>query len=189
MTDCKRLQELTLTELWELFPIVLSPYNPQWPEWAKEEIDTLSGLLSAYTPIISHIGSTAIPNIQAKPIIDILVEISPDIDWQLIKNEMELAGYICMSVTDTRMTFNKGYTPRGYAEKVFHIHIHVIADNDEIYFRDYLLTHTDVAREYETLKLGLLPKYRNNRDGYTEAKTDFVKRITDLAKAHSGKKK
>lgn len=102
---------------------------------------------------------------------------------------MESAGYICMSVTDTRMTFNKGYTPRGYAEKVFHIHIHVIADNDEIYFRDYLLTHTDVAREYETLKLGLLPKYRNNRDGYTEAKTDFVKRITDLAKSHSGKKK
>lgn len=178
-----------MTELWELFPIVLSPYNPQWPEWAKEEIDTLSGLLSAYTPIISHIGSTAIPNIQAKPIIDILVEISPDIDWQLIKNEMELAGYICMSVTDTRMSFNKGYTPRGYAEKVFHIHIHAIADNDEIYFRDYLLTHPYVAREYETLKLGLLPKYRNNRDGYTEAKTDFVKRITDLAKAHSGKKK
>ena len=146
-------------------------------------------MLWANTPLISHIGSTAIPNIQAKPIIDILVEISPDIDWQLIKNEMESAGYICMSVTDTRMTFNKGYTPRGYAEKVFHIHIHVIADNDEIYFRDYLLTHTDVAREYETLKLGLLPKYRNNRDGYTEAKTDFVKRITDLAKSHSGKKK
>lgn len=178
-----------MTELWELFPIVLSPYNPQWPEWAKEEINALSGLLSAYTPIISHIGSTAIPNIQAKPIIDILVEISPDIDWQLIKSEMESAGYICMSVTDTRMSFNKGYTPRGYAEKVFHIHIHAIADNDEIYFRDYLLTHPDVAREYETLKLGLLPKYRNNRDGYTEAKTDFVKRITDLAKAHSGKKK
>lgn len=187
MTDCKRLQDLTLTELWVLFPIVLSPYNPQWPEWAKEEIDALSALLSVHTPIINHIGSTAIPNIQAKPIIDILVE--TDIDWQLIKSEMESAGYICMSVTDTRMSFNKGYTPLGYAEKVFHIHIRATGDNDEIYFRDYLLTHPDVAREYETLKLGLLPKYRNDRDGYTEAKTDFVRRITDLAKAHSGKKK
>lgn len=188
MAHCKPLQNLTLTELWELFPIVLSPHNPQWPEWAKEEIDALSAVLSAYTPIISHIGSTAIPDIQAKPIIDILVEIDPGADWQRIKDEMEAAGYICMAVTDTRMSFNKGYTPRGYAEKVFHIHIRATGDNDEIYFRDYLLTHPDVAREYETLKLGLLPKYRNDRDGYTEAKTDFVRRITDLAKANTGKR-
>ncbi len=183
MAHCKPLQNLTLTELWELFPIVLSPHNPQWPEWAKEEIDALSAVLSAYTPIISHIGSTAIPDIQAKPIIDILVEINPGADWQRIEDEMEAAGYICMAVTDTRMSFNKGYTPRGYADKVFHIHIRTTGDNDEIYFRDYLLAHPDVAREYETLKLGLLPKYRNDRDGYTEAKTDFVRRITDLAKA------
>lgn len=188
MTDCKRLQDLTLAELWELFPIVLCPYNPLWPEWAKMEIEALSSLLSVHTPIINHIGSTAIPNIQAKPIIDILVEVNPDIYWQLIKNEMESAGYICMSVTDTRMSFNKGYTPGGYADKVFHIHIRATGDNDEIYFRDYLLAHPDVAREYETLKLGLLPKYRNDRDGYTEAKTDFVRRITDLAKANSGKR-
>lgn len=188
MAHCKPLQKLTLTELWELFPIVLSPHNPQWPEWAKEEINALSALLSAYTPIISHIGSTAIPDIQAKPIIDILVEINPGADWQRIKDEMEAAGYISMAVTDTRMSFNKGYTPGGYADKVFHIHIRATDDNDEIYFRDYLLTHPDVAREYETLKLGLLPKYRNDRDGYTEAKTDFVRRITDLAKANSGKR-
>lgn len=185
MAHCKPLQNLTLTELWELFPIVLSPHNPQWPEWAKEEINSLSALLSAYTPIISHIGSTAIPDIQAKPIIDILVEINPGADWQRIKDEMEAAGYICMAVTDTRMSFNKGYTPGGYADKVFHIHIRTTGDNDEIYFRDYLLAHSDVAREYETLKLGLLPKYRNDRDGYTEAKTDFVRRITDLAKANT----
>lgn len=183
MAHCKPLQNLTLTELWELFPIVLSPHNPQWPEWAKEEIDALSAVLSAYTPIISHIGSTAIPDIQAKPIIDILVEINPGADWQRIEDEMEAAGYICMAVTDTRMSFNKGYTPGGYADKVFHIHIRTTGDNDEIYFRDYLLAHPDVGREYEMLKLGLLPKYRNDRDGYTEAKTDFVRRITDLAKA------
>ena len=183
MAHCKPLQNLTLTELWELFPIVLSPHNPQWPEWAKEEIDALSVVLSAYTPIISHIGSTAISDIQAKPIIDILVEINPGADWQRIEDEMEAAGYICMVVTVTGRSFNKGYTPGGYADKVFHIHIRTTGDNDEIYFRDYLLAHPDVAREYETLKLGLLPKYRNDRDGYTEAKTDFVRRITDLAKA------
>lgn len=95
---------------------------------------------------------------------------------------MEAAGYICMSVSDTRMSFNKGYTPDGYAEKVFHIHIHPLGDNDELFFRDYLLTHPETAREYEALKLSLLPRYRNNRDGYTDAKSEFVGRITALAR-------
>ena len=81
----KRLQDMTLEELWELFPIILTPHNPQWAIWAKDEIGLLSDLLSSYNPIINHIGSTAIPEIQAKPIIDILVEISPDIEWESIK--------------------------------------------------------------------------------------------------------
>lgn len=183
MTDNRRLQHMTLEELWQLFPIVLTPHRPQWEDWAKEEIQGLSALLSEYSLVINHIGSTAIPGIQAKPIIDILVEISPDTDRQRIKEEMERAGYICMSVSDSRMSFNKGYTPHGYADRVFHIHIHLIGDNDEIYFRDYLRTHPEVAREYEALKLGLLPRYRNDRDGYTEAKSGFVRRIIGLARS------
>ena len=87
-----------------------------------------------------------------------------------------------MSASDSRMSFNKGYTPDGYAEKVFHIHLRYSGDNDEIYFRDYLRSHHELAREYETLKQSLLPRYRHDRDGYTEAKTEFVRRITALAK-------
>lgn len=176
---------MTLAELWELFPIVLAAYNPDWSEWANEEILELSALLKDYTPLINHIGSTAIPGIQAKPIIDILVEIDPNNDWQRTRETMEKSGYICMSVLDNRMSFNKGYTLTGYADKVFHIHFHAIGDNDEIVFRDYLLTHPKAAKEYESLKLSLLPKYENDRDGYTEAKSDFVKKITNLAKSDS----
>ncbi len=179
----KALQNMTLEELWHLFPIVLTPCQPQWCDWAKEEIENLFDVLSNYSPIISHIGSTAISGIKAKPIIDILVEIEPDTDLRLIKREMEPVGYICMSVSDIRMSFNKGYTPEGYAERVFHIHIHAIGDNDEIYFRDYLRTHPEIAREYETLKMTLLPQYRTDRDGYTAAKSDFIRKITDLAKS------
>ena len=177
----RNLKDMTLAELWELFPIVLAAYNPDWPEWANEEVLELSTLLRDYNPIINHIGSTAIPGIQAKPIIDILVEVNPDADWQRIKEKMEAAGYICMSVSETRMSFNKGYTPAGYADKVFHIHFHISGDNDEIRFRDYLIAHSEVAKEYEKLKLSLLPKYRNDRDGYTEAKSGFVRKIIGLA--------
>lgn len=173
---------MTLEELWQLFPIILTPHQAQWKEWAQEEISQLTENLYAYAPLINHIGSTAIKNIQAKPIIDILVEISPDANWQGVKTELETAGYICMSSDGNRMSFNKGYTPDGYADKVFHIHIHVIGDNDEIIFRDYLNSHSEVAREYEALKFSLLLQFQNDRDGYTDAKTDFIKGVLYDAK-------
>lgn len=178
----KRLQDMTLTELWELFPIVLSSHNTSWRDWAVEEMDYLHGLLAGFSPEISHIGSTAIPGIQAKPIVDLLVETAHTVNWSMVKNLMESNGYICMSESECRMSFNKGYTPRGYAERVFHIHFHRSGDNDEIAFRDYLIAHPDEARRYEQLKLTLLPRFRNDRDGYTSAKTEFVKRIVAMAK-------
>ena len=156
------LKNMTLEELWQLFPIVLVPHNPQWSNWAREEIALLSALLSGYNPTINHIGSTAVPDICAKPIIDIIVEVSADIDWLSIKPIMECGGYICMAESDNRISFNKGYTPAGYAEKVFHIHFHKTGDN-------------------EILKLSLLPKYKNDRDGYTEAKSEFVLQIIKRA--------
>ncbi len=171
------LSDMTLEELWELFPIELVPHNDNWKEWAEEEIGMLSTLLSKFEPRISHIGSTAIPGIFAKPIVDILVEMPEGSDWNETRKILESAGYICMSVSNRRMSFNKGYTPEGYAEKVYHIHFHPYGDNDEIFFRDYLTAHPKAAKEYESLKLSLLPEYRNNRDGYTEAKTQFVKAI------------
>lgn len=180
--DKKPLDSMTLAELWQLFPIILTPHQPQWKEWAENEIQNLSGILSAYSPIINHIGSTAINRIQAKPIIDILVEISLEDDWQGVKTELKTAGYICMSSSGDRMSFNKGYTSVGYADKVFHVHIHAIGDNDEIIFRDYLNSHSEVAREYEALKLSLLHQFKNNRDGYTSTKTDFIKRVMYDAK-------
>lgn len=175
---------MTLEELWKLFPISLSPYNRQWICWAKEEIRLLSDMLVGFHPIISHIGSTAIENIHAKPIIDILVELSNDTDYALIKDIMESNGYICMSQADGRINFNKGYTPAGYAERVFHIHFHRYGDNDEIHFRDYLISHPEAAKEYDRLKQSLLSKYKNNRDRYTEAKTEFVRKIVSLARGY-----
>lgn len=173
----KELNEMTLEELWKLFPIVLVSHSPHWREWASDEIKYLAIILFDFSPRISHIGSTAIPSIQAKPIIDLLVEVSPKSDWNRIRRILESSGYICMSVAENRMSFNKGYTPDGYDDKVFHVHIHTIGDNDEIFFRDYLISHPDVAREYETLKSSLLPEFKYNRDGYTEAKTEFIHKI------------
>lgn len=179
----KELWEMTLEELWELFPIELVAHRAEWKGWAEKEIEELATLLSDFGPRISHIGSTAIPGIYAKPIVDILVEMPDASDWDEARKILESAGYICMSVSERRMSFNKGYTPEGYADKVFHVHLHPYGEDDEVFFRDYLIAHPESAKEYERLKLGLLPEYRNNRDGYTEAKTRFVKDIMERRKA------
>lgn len=168
---------MSLEELWQLFPITLEPFNPEWIDLANEEIVFLNKLLYFVDPIISHIGSTAIAGIYSKPIIDILVETQDTTAWNKVNELMEYNGYIMMSRTDTRMSFNKGYTVNGYENKVYHIHFHISGDNDEIRFRDYLRNNPSVAKEYEQLKLSLLAEFRNNRDGYTSAKTDFIRKV------------
>lgn len=170
----KRLEDMSLDELWALFPIVLSHHREEWGQWAAEEINILRSILSSCSPMISHIGSTAIPGIMAKPIVDILVEMPEAIDYGQVRCMMESRGYICMAAGAERMSFNKGYTPSGYAERVFHIHIHREGDNDEIRFRDFLLSHPLEAKAYERLKLSLLPRFRHDRDAYTSAKTLFI---------------
>lgn len=92
-------------------------------------------------------------------------------------------GYICMSKSENGLSFNKGYTEKGFAERVFHLHLRYAGNNNELYFRDYLIEHPDTAREYEKLKLKLWKKYEYNRDGYTNAKTEFVKQYTAKARA------
>ncbi len=174
---------MTLEELWELFPITLEPHRPEWAEWAREEIDALSEVLRAYAPTVTHVGSTAIEGIKAKPIVDILVEVGQSADFEDIRVALEQSGYTCMAAAGKRMSFNKGYTPQGYAERVFHVHLRRAGDNDEIAFRDYLRAHPEAASRYERLKKDLAERYRNNRDAYTEAKTDFVAEILRAAKS------
>ena len=91
-----------------------------------------------------------------------------------IEGNVERNGFIRISSSLNRISLNRGYTPKGFADKVYHLHIRHEGDNNEIYFRDYLNEHPKVAKEYEMLKLSLWKKYEHNRDGYTDAKSEFV---------------
>ena len=175
----KKLTEMTLEELWQLFPIILEGHKNYWADWFEEEKVNLEKILPQNTRI-SHIGSTAVPNIWAKPIVDILIEIENDMDR--VKDILTGNGYICMSESTNRISFNKGYTENGFAERVFHLHLRYMGDNDELYFRNYLIENPDVAKEYEKLKLSLWKQFEHNRDEYTNQKTEFVRKYTELAK-------
>lgn len=105
-----------------------------------------------------------------------------------IKDILVHNGYISMNQSEGRISFNKGYTENGFAEKVFHLHLRYEGDNNELYFRDYLMEHLDVAKEYEKLKLDLWKEYEHNRDGYTNAKIEFISKYTKEAKKMYGER-
>lgn len=183
------LEEMSLEELWQLFPIFLKEHQAEWKDWYEEERLQLLSFLSANQLVrISHIGSTSVETIWAKPIVDILLEIPKETDMAVTRDLLLQNGYLLMSESQGRMSFNKGYTPSGFAERVFHLHLRYEGDHDELYFRDYLQEHPAVAEDYEKLKLSLWKQYEHNRDAYTEAKTDFIKNYTEKAKKLYGRR-
>ena len=111
-----------------------------------------------------------------------MIEVNNESDLDIVKDILTDNGWLCMNMSENRITLNKGYTEQGFAERVFHLHIRMTGDHDELYFRDYLNEHKEIAKEYETLKLSLWKQFEHDRDGYTDAKTDFIKKCTDLAK-------
>ncbi len=182
----KELKDMTLEELWELFPIVLKEYRPEYKDWYVIEDACISGAVGEEHIVrISHIGSTAVPGLISKPTVDILLEITDDSNLESLKSALIGIGYVFSPQPKNpapHMMFNKGYTPEGYAEKVFHLHVRYSGDWNELYFRDYLIAHSDIAEQYGKLKLSLQPGFEHNRDGYTEAKTEFIKIHTDKAR-------
>ena len=177
------LSEMTTEQLWELFPIVLTEHQGCWADWYEQERRALTALISDDNIKIHHIGSTSIGSIWAKPIIDILVELPERALMESVKEKLTGGGYLCMSEEGNRTSFNKGYTGKGFAERVFHIHLRCAGDHPELYFRDYMNDHPALAEEYVRLKLSLWKKYEHDRDAYTDAKGEFVEKYTACAKA------
>jgi GrpB-like predicted nucleotidyltransferase (UPF0157 family) len=179
----KNLDSLNREELGRLFPIIISEHKDEWKALFIHEKKQLIRLLTKKRAIrVEHIGSTAVPCLPAKPTIDILVEVS---DYKIKQNEikeiMVSAGYIHMKEQVNHLMFVKGYTTEGFKGQCYHIHMEPKGSDsiwEKIYFRDYLISNPKVAEEYAALKKVLAQKYEFDRDAYTEAKTDFIKKVT-----------
>ena len=181
----KQLEEMTLEEMWELFPIILKEHNPQYINWYEDEKQSILNIAKSENIIrINHIGSSAVVGLISKPTVDILLEIDGCCDVTRLTNSLNEIGWGVMQQENDplKIKFCKGYTPDGFAERVFHLHVGYIGDWNELYFRDYLIAHPDVAAEYGKIKLSLLKNLEHDRDGYTKEKTDFVLKYTNAAK-------
>jgi len=157
-------------------------YNSNWKKMYKEESEKIKNTLNDIIIDIHHIGSTAIPGIKAKPVIDILAEVKDIEAVDQYNHEMEELGYEVMGEygIPKRRFFRKGGNKRTH-------HIHIFqAGNEEIErhinFKEYLITHPDKRREYSKLKEKLANKYTYDVESYTNGKSDFIKEIDRKAK-------
>lgn len=182
----KTLDQMTAEELGKIFPIILSTYKKQWSELFITEKELIYRHIGRHSVVrIEHIGSTAVPDIICKSTIDILLEVKKNTENQSVINSLKLIGYLYIPKPENpppHMMFVKGYTIEGFKGQAYHIHVRYAGDWDELYFRDYLRNNADVRKRYGELKRNLAVKFRNDRDGYTDAKSDFIQKITGLAR-------
>ena len=182
----KPLSAMTLEELWQLFPIVLSDHNPDWKKQYAEEKELLIRYFGDMLIRIHHIGSTAVEGLIAKPTVDILLEVDPVSSPDVVRQTARRCGYAVMAedaAPEYRLDLCKGYTPQGFADKVFHLHIRHPGDWDEIVFRDFLRKNPVKAQEYAELKKQLQKRFEHDRDAYTEAKGDFIRACVKEARS------
>jgi GrpB-like predicted nucleotidyltransferase (UPF0157 family) len=163
-------------------PVEIVPYDPSWPTRFQEEAEVLRRALAAWLAgPIEHIGSTAVPGLAAKPVIDIMAGVqSLDLSRPAIAAATEL-GY-CYG--PYRPELEHWFCKPSPAFRTHHLHLMPVGTPQwlrPIAFRDHLRAHPDVAREYETLKRRLALEHRMNREAYTQAKGPFIDRVTDSA--------
>ncbi len=155
--------------------IKLITHHKSWiPFFVKEKKKLLESIPDI---CVEHVGSTAIPSISAKPIIDIVVGIKKIKDFHLYKNKLKKLGF---EYHDNRgSSFNKFLT-KGPADcRTVYVHLVKYKGNiwnKYIYFRDTLNCNLKLAKQYEKLKLNLATKFKN-RDYYTKAKAEFIRKV------------
>jgi GrpB-like predicted nucleotidyltransferase (UPF0157 family) len=158
--------------------IVVVDYDPTWPVRFEQEKAQILAVAGEYIEDIQHVGSTSVPGLAAKPIIDILVAIR---DLALVEKTVEPLqslgyGYFGEFGIPERHFFPKP-PPSGWSHRTHHIHMVLKNSNqweNQLRFRDYLRTHADARQEYAALKRTLALEFADNREGYTDAKQDFV---------------
>ncbi len=170
--------------------IAIVPYDHAWPEsFLQEKEHLLSCLPNDLIGRIEHFGSTAVPGLAAKPIIDMLIEVT---DLQEVRQriapllESQSYDYFCRPTAgDDVPPFYAWFIKRNAQGSRTH-HLHMVEAGfphwDRLFFRDYLIEYPQVAAQYQSLKLKLAQKHPNDRIAYTQGKNEFIEMVTQQAK-------
>jgi GrpB-like predicted nucleotidyltransferase (UPF0157 family) len=163
-------------------PIEIVPYDPLWPLRFEEEAGVLRAALAPWlTGPIEHIGSTAVPGLAAKPVIDLMAGVRT-----LDESRPAIAALIALGYcyAPYQAELEHWFCKPSPAVRTHHLHLMPVDSTPwrrAVAFRDYLRAHPAVAADYEVLKRRLAREHAVDRDAYTRAKAPFVDRVTDIA--------
>jgi GrpB-like predicted nucleotidyltransferase (UPF0157 family) len=170
--------------------ISIVPYDPEWPNLYENEAAFLRRKLPSSIVIkIEHFGSTAVPGLAAKPVIDVLVQVSSLVETQeQIVPILEAEGYDYFWRTDVSPAYPWFIKRDSGGKRTHHIHMVEVDSKlwERLYFRDYLKDFPEEAKCYAELKRSLAEKHANDRVAYTVGKAEYVLKITERAKRHYG---
>lgn len=166
--------------------VTMAGYDPRWPEQFKELRDRIAAAMGPLVLAIEHVGSTSVPNMCAKPIIDLDVIVRPE-DVPAAISAVEALGYR----HEGNLGVNGREAFRWVAEFPEH-HLYVCPQGSpalerHLLVRDYLRRHPEAAREYAEVKRQLAQKYHDNRTKYQAAKAEFVDALMEKARQELGK--
>ena len=157
-------------------PVVILDYDPRWADIFAEEKARMLQVLAGLDATVEHVGSTSVPGMPAKPIIDIMVTVRDSATAERSIGLLATIGYDYRGETGVhgRFYFAKGH-PHGY-----HLHMYPCGHPEIarlLLFRDYLRNSSEAAHKYSEIKRALSEKLRDDREAYAEAKSTFIKSI------------
>lgn len=164
--------------------VELVAYDPGWPAQYETEARAIRAALAGRAGFeLAHFGSTAIPGLAAKPIIDIMLISADHAAWPARIEPIEGLGYVFWADNPRRdrLFFVKGMPPFG-ARRTHHVHVRTPEDaSTALVFCEYLRRHPEEAARYAALKRELAARHPTDRDAYTEGKSRYVDDIVRKA--------
>ena len=167
--------------------VELVPYNPEWHLLASQQSRLLADALGDLLVTVHHIGSTAIPTIAAKPILNLMPVVKSLDEFDQHRNSIEALGY--------QWRGEYGLVGRRYCtkadavtgRKLIHLHVYELASaaiDRHVAFRNYLLERPDLAQAYHQKKVRCQQLHRNDSQTYSQCKSEWIKRVEAEALAH-----
>lgn len=163
--------------------VELVPYDSNWPMQFEQEAQKIKLILGRNAESVHHIGSTAIPGIYAKPLIDILVVVESLTKADALNSEFTNLGYRCMGEYGIQ---GRRYYWKSATKRTHHIHLFVKGHSEikrYLAFRDYIREHPDMAQGYSWVKRCLARQFFNNIEAYVNGKESFIRAIDYFAGA------
>jgi GrpB-like predicted nucleotidyltransferase (UPF0157 family) len=166
-------------------PIVVVPYDEAWPSLFEEERDRIERAIGPWVEDIEHVGSTAVPGLAAKPVIDIMVGVKSLDDSAILVERLEGIRYEYVPEFERVLPFRRYFRKMRVGRRTHQIHL-VERSNTEwwdrhLLFRDYLRADPEIAGEYAHLKYELSDRFGEDRVAYTDAKTEFISEVVRRA--------